>query len=280
MLRENIEERFVYGPYTVGVAALLCILLIINALAGTYTRQPTPAHEVSLLSDFRLRQCDLNTADSLTLLRVPGIGPSMAGKILTYRRTFGCFTSTADLMQIPGIKLLTYQKLQPFLATSPCNAALAVQRPLDAGSNPASSTSGKTKKTKPLPTTLVDINTASAAQLATLPKIGPKLAQRIISYRQQLGFFYTIEQLREVPYLYSSTYTALQPHVMASPHAPSILPQEADYKTISAHPYIGPDLAQLWMTHRQSLVDSAAMCRLLSLTPDKFRKLSPYIRFE
>ena len=42
---------------------------------------------------------------------------------------------------------------------------------------------------------LININTATAAQLDTLPGIGPVLAQRIIDYRQANGPFTSLSQL-------------------------------------------------------------------------------------
>lgn len=42
---------------------------------------------------------------------------------------------------------------------------------------------------------LININTATAAQLDTLPGIGPVLAQRIIDYRQANGPFASLSQL-------------------------------------------------------------------------------------
>lgn len=45
---------------------------------------------------------------------------------------------------------------------------------------------------------IVNINTADAAQLATLKGIGPALSQRIIEYREQNGGFKTIDEIKNV----------------------------------------------------------------------------------
>ena len=44
----------------------------------------------------------------------------------------------------------------------------------------------------------VDINTASTAELQTLPRIGPKVAQRIIDFRKANGRFQRIEDIMKV----------------------------------------------------------------------------------
>jgi competence protein ComEA len=45
---------------------------------------------------------------------------------------------------------------------------------------------------------LVDLNRATAAQLETLPRIGPALAQRIIEWREANGRFAAVTDLRNV----------------------------------------------------------------------------------
>lgn len=44
----------------------------------------------------------------------------------------------------------------------------------------------------------VNINTASVAELQNLPRIGPKVAQRIVDYRTQNGPFKKIEDIMKV----------------------------------------------------------------------------------
>ena len=45
---------------------------------------------------------------------------------------------------------------------------------------------------------VVDINTANAEELATLKKIGPKKAARIIKYREKHGCFKDLKEFRKV----------------------------------------------------------------------------------
>ena len=51
---------------------------------------------------------------------------------------------------------------------------------------------------KPAPAAKVNINTASVEQLTTLPGVGPKLAARIVEYRQKSGTFRSPQELMTV----------------------------------------------------------------------------------
>ena len=59
-------------------------------------------------------------------------------------------------------------------------------------------------------TGLVNINTADATQLTTLPGIGATIANNIIAHREANGFFTSIEQLQNVPRIGATTFSNLR----------------------------------------------------------------------
>ncbi len=60
---------------------------------------------------------------------------------------------------------------------------------------------------------LVNINTASQAELESLPGIGPALAQRIIEHRQTHGPFAQVEDLKDVQGIGDATLERLRPYI-------------------------------------------------------------------
>jgi competence protein ComEA len=65
----------------------------------------------------------------------------------------------------------------------------------------------------PTPSTPLDLNTATEAQLETLPGIGPSLAQAIISERDREGGFHSVEDLRRVRGIGDVRFAQLRPLV-------------------------------------------------------------------
>ncbi|TFB98222.1 helix-hairpin-helix domain-containing protein [Cryobacterium adonitolivorans] len=56
----------------------------------------------------------------------------------------------------------------------------------------------------------VNLNTATMADLDTLPRIGPAMAQRILDYRAKEGRFASVEDLRNVTGIGEKTFAALK----------------------------------------------------------------------
>jgi competence protein ComEA len=59
----------------------------------------------------------------------------------------------------------------------------------------------------------VNINQASAVQLAYLPRVGAKAAERIVEYRKAHGTFAQAEELMEVKGVGEKLFTELKPYV-------------------------------------------------------------------
>ncbi len=62
----------------------------------------------------------------------------------------------------------------------------------------------------------VDLNTATAAQLDTLPGVGPATANAILTYRTRNGRFKSVTELLEVPGIGPAKLEAIRPLVMVS----------------------------------------------------------------
>ena len=56
----------------------------------------------------------------------------------------------------------------------------------------------------------LDLNTATAEELAGLPGIGPELAGRIVAYREEHGGFGSIEEIMEVSGIGEGKFAALE----------------------------------------------------------------------
>ncbi|MGQ9524674.1 MAG: helix-hairpin-helix domain-containing protein [Armatimonadota bacterium] len=55
---------------------------------------------------------NINTADSETLQRLPGVGPAIAERIIEYRSQKGRFTAPEEIMEVRGIGPKTFAKMR------------------------------------------------------------------------------------------------------------------------------------------------------------------------
>jgi competence protein ComEA len=65
----------------------------------------------------------------------------------------------------------------------------------------------------------VNINTATQAELESLPRIGPKVAQRIIEFRSQNGNFKKVEDLMKVKGIGEKIFAQLKDLITVGPEA-------------------------------------------------------------
>jgi competence protein ComEA len=77
-------------------------------------------------------------------------------------------------------------------------------------------TSPALAQSKPIPTGKINLNSASAQQLTALPGVGPKLAERIVEYRQKSGGFRSTQELLNVQGVGEKGFAKLQPYIIVN----------------------------------------------------------------
>jgi len=61
---------------------------------------------------------DINHADVTALQTLPGIGPTLAERIIVHRKAYGSFQEVDALMEVDGIGPRRFQKLKPWIEAS------------------------------------------------------------------------------------------------------------------------------------------------------------------
>jgi competence protein ComEA len=64
-------------------------------------------------------EVDVNTADWPELIQLPGIGPTLARRIVDTRQTSGLFREPDDLRRVRGIGPKTLERMRPYLRPMP-----------------------------------------------------------------------------------------------------------------------------------------------------------------
>ena len=78
---------------------------------------------------------------------------------------------------------------------------------------PAIARQKESHKPTKAPTASIDVNRASAEDLAKLPGIGPELARRIVAYRTKHGPFHRVEDLLIIRGIGPKKWKALRPYL-------------------------------------------------------------------
>jgi competence protein ComEA len=81
---------------------------------------------------------------------------------------------------------------------------------------PGASTS-KTGKSAGAPSSPINLNTATQAQLESLPGVGPAAAKRILEFRQKNGNFKKLEDLMNVKGFGEKNFLKLKPYITVTP---------------------------------------------------------------
>ena len=164
---------------------------------------------------------NINTATESELETLPGIGASKAAAIIQYRTDHGPFKAVGELDNVPGIGPSTLANLTPLVTVGDGKTVSAGTPSAPVATAPATPdeptvstppTEGNTVAT-PAPAAggcPVNINTADASGLGTLPGIGDSKAAAIFQYRTEHGRYASCDALDDVPGIGPATINNLR----------------------------------------------------------------------
>lgn len=128
-----------------------------------------------------------------------------------------------------------------------------------------------------------ELNAADSIDLEQLYGIGPTFARRIIRYRNRLGGFVRIEQLKEVYGMTVETYEAVAPHLsVGTASIKRINPNTASLQQLKAHPYLDYYQARAIVSWREKghKYSGAEDLRPITLLDDStIAKIAPYLEY-
>lgn len=84
--------------------------ILISSKGNSGENQMSPAVQES-----QNGKININTADSLKLQEIPGVGPTTAQKIIDYRQNYGKFKSKEDIVNVSGIGEKTYENIKDYI---------------------------------------------------------------------------------------------------------------------------------------------------------------------
>ncbi len=190
-----------------------------------------------------------------------------------YLNKGGHFYKPEDLKKIYGLRINEFERLLPFIKIEP--------KIITENFSQASTEKVETKIYTTPTYFSIDINIADSTAFINLPGIGNKLATRIISFREKLGGFYSVEQIREVYALSDSTFQKIKQWLKIETETiKKIDINTASFDELKLHPYIRWSLANTIIAYRNqhgSFQNLEELKKIFSITDEVYIKISPYL---
>ena len=130
----------------------------------------------------------------------------------------------------------------------------------------------------------IEINSADTTAFISLPGIGTKLALRIVTFREKLGGFYSVEQIGETYGLADSTFQKIKQYLkLDNPSVKKININTATVDEMKTHPYIKFSIANPLVAYRSehgSFSKVEDIKKVMAVTDDIYKKIVPYLTLQ
>ena len=245
-----------------------------NAFAFQYDKRKSSYNE-NAIAKGELFFFDPNSIQASEWKRL-GLRDKTIKTIENYLSKGGHFYKPEDLKKIYGLYDDDYERLKPYvkIESSP-------SKPNGDFVSSQSKDEIQPTKTYAASYSIIDVNVADTAAFISLPGIGNKLAARIVTFREKLGGFYSIDQIGETYGLPDSTFQKIKQWLkLDNPSVKKININTATVDEMKTHPYIKYSLANPIDSYRNehglfSKVEDIK--KVMAVTDEIYKKIAPYL---
>lgn len=229
------------------------------------------APQVAVFSNF-----DPNNVSLQGLLKM-GLPSRSAHIWVKYLSKGGRFKKMEDVLKIYGLPEKWYQKALPYMHIAASSNELP-ERGMESHFSKKEWTKTPSKSCNP-----IDINTADTAAWQTLRGIGKVFASRIVKFRDKLGGFYALEQVKETYGLADSVYQKILPCLqLSNPTLKPLIINQASFNELASHPYLGYKAAKAilnWKDQHGPFTKMEDLEAIVALDRQLLIKAKPYLQF-
>ena len=224
-----------------------------------------------------LFQFDPNTVTKEEAILL-GIPPKVAQTLMNYRSKGGHFKKPEDFKKVYGLTEADYQRLEPFIAIA------SASKPDDKSTEQVER-KGYYGESKNKFTGKIDINSATEEDWDKLPGIGRTYSGMIVKYRNRLGGFTHVLQVKETFGLPAEVFEGIEPQL--TNESPELISKinlnTADIPTLIRHPYFTKQVANsiVNMRSRHGKYKSVTDIKRSKLIDEAlYQKIAPYLSVE
>ncbi len=219
---------------------------------------------------FELFDFDPNTLDAAGWKRL-GLRDKTINTIFNYRSKGGKFRKPEDISKIWGVRPTEAERIIPYAKINTPQNAYAK--------------SAYNKYATPTKTiNIVDINLASPEEMKGIPGMENGLQYRIVKFREKLGGFITINQVKETYGMNDTAFQLIQPYLkLENTTVKKLNINSASDGELNDHPYISKSVAKaivLYHAQHGNYQSVADIKKIVFIKEDLFQKIAPYLTVE
>ena len=213
-MQSGWKSYFIFSKKEQRGIMVLGIILLGTMLMGILFPRKEMAINITAQQRGPLFYFDPNTMDSITAIRL-GIPSRQVMTLIRYRNKGGRFYRKEDLAKLYGLKKELVEKLIPYVVIKNVDRNITYRKMLDYNHQKFINRTGRDKEdvNKNLNEWNIDINLADEKQWAVKTKLSPAIIQNIIRYRNYLGGFTNLNQMKKVYGFTEANYYLLKPHL-------------------------------------------------------------------